>query len=221
MKTARRYFMFTALALIAALPVLNEGGANADKPDPAPSFGFSGDPNRPRRHFRVPNAAELDPGTARRNYQRLMNDMASGYAISGDPVAKSYRRWRKYNTAPYLSATHGRRFVNNYANAAASAYGKHEKAGVLPKGTVIAKDSLMVADDGSMAAGPLFIMEKMAPGFNYVSGDWRYTMILPDGSLFGVTKGENSERVAFCIGCHLARERFDHLFFVPKAFRAR
>ena len=122
---------------------------------------------------------------------------------------------------PYLSATHGRRFVNNYANAAAGDYGKFEDAGAMPQGAVIAKDSLMVTDDGTMAAGPMFIMEKMASGFNYVSGDWRYTMIMPDGSVFGVTKGENAERVAFCIGCHLARERFDHLYFLPKAFRAQ
>ncbi|PPR25771.1 MAG: hypothetical protein CFH40_00275 [Alphaproteobacteria bacterium MarineAlpha10_Bin3] len=216
-----RFFMptATALALIASISILYGGSANAATDKPAPSFGFSGDPNRPRRHFRVRDAAELDSKTAQRNYARMVDDMARGYAVSNLSVAKSYRRWKKYNIAPYLSATHGRRFVNNYANAAASAYGMHEKAGPLPEGAVLAKDSFMVADDGSMAAGPLFIMEKMAPGFNYVSGDWRYTMILPDGSIFGVTKGENSARVGFCIGCHLARERFDHLFFVPKAFR--
>ncbi len=147
--------------------------------------------------------------------------MARGYAISGDSTANSYRRWKKYNIAPYLSATHGRRYINNYANAAAGAYGKFEQAGALPKGSILAKDCFMVTDDGSVAAGPLFIMEKMAPGFNYVSGDWRYTMIMPDGSIFGVTKGLNSERVGFCIGCHLARARYDHLFFVRKAFREK
>ena len=224
MQTLFRFFIptATALTLIAAISIAYNGSANAlaDKPGTTPSFGFSGDPNRPRRHFRVRDAAELDQKTAQRNYARMVDDMARGYAVSNLAVAKSYRRWKKYNIAPYLSATHGRRFVNNYANAAASAYGRYEKAGALPKGAVLAKDSLMVTNKGSMAPGPMFIMEKMAPGFNYVSGDWRYTMILPDSSIFGVTKGENSARVGFCIGCHLARERFDHLFFVPKAFRA-
>ena len=63
-------------------------------------------------------------------------------------------------------------------------------------------------------------MEKMAPGFSNATLDWRYTMVMPDGSLFGVTKGKNSERVEYCIGCHLARERFDHLYYPPRQFRA-
>ncbi len=63
-------------------------------------------------------------------------------------------------------------------------------------------------------------MEKMAAGFSDDTGDWRYTMIMPDGSLFGVTKGEGAERVEYCIGCHLARERYDHLYFPPEEYRA-
>jgi hypothetical protein len=211
----------TALVLFTAISSSDDGTATADTDTAvaAPAFGFSGDPNRPRRHFRVANTTDLDPKTMQRHYQRMVDDMSLGYAVSDLAAAKSYRRWKKYNNAPYLSATHGRRFVNNYANAAASAYGLYEQAGTLPKGAILVKDSLMAADNGIMAAGPMFIMEKMAPGFNYVSGDWRYTMVLPDGSIFGVTKGENSERVEFCIGCHLAREPFDHLFFIPKIFR--
>jgi hypothetical protein len=44
---------------------------------------------------------------------------------------------------------------------------------------------------------------------------------MPDGSFFGETNGENAERVEFCIGCHLAREKYDHLYFVPSKFRKR
>ena len=42
----------------------------------------------------------------------------------------------------------------------------------------------------------------MAPGFAAETGDWRYTMVMPDGSVFGTTKGEGSERVEFCGSCH-------------------
>jgi hypothetical protein len=59
----------------------------------------------------------------------------------------------------------------------------------------------------------------MEPGFSNASGDWRYTMIMPDGAVFGVTKGEGAERVEYCIGCHLARERHDHLYFPPESYR--
>jgi hypothetical protein len=111
--------------------------------------------------------------------------------------------------------------VNNYANEAASAYGAYEDSGALPPGAVITKDSFMVAENGMATPGPMFIMEKMSAGFNYVSGDWRYTMIMPDGSMFGATKGANANRVEFCIGCHLAREKFDHLYFLPERWRVK
>ena len=47
-------------------------------------------------------------------------------------------------------------------------------------------------------------MEKMAAGFNADSNDWRYTMIMPNGSIFGTTNGNNSSKVQFCIDCHQA-----------------
>ncbi len=116
--------------------------------------------------------------------------------------------------------THGQRYVNNYANRLARDYGRFEDAGRLPVGAVIAKDSIAITAAGEVFPGPLFIMEKMPEGFSNASGDWRYTMVMPDGSLLGVTKGEGAQRVEFCIGCHLAREANDHLYFPPNEFRS-
>ena len=77
-----------------------------------------------------------------------------------------------------------------------------------------------MTDRADVLSGSLALMEKMAPGFNPEGRDWRYTMILPDGTLFGTTKGENAERVEFCMDCHIAAgEDQDHLFFVPEAYR--
>ena len=53
----------------------------------------------------------------------------------------------------------------------------------------------------------------------YVTGDWKYTEILPDGTLLGETNGEDAERVEYCIACHLAAEKQDHLYFIPKKYR--
>ncbi len=181
---------------------------------------ISGDPRKPRRHFRVRNPKKLTPEEAQTIYDELRKTMGSGYALSKHPAVKAYQRWRRYNTTPYRSASHGQRYLNNYANAKGVAYGMFETAGRLPVGAVIAKDSFTVTEEGAVSAGPLFIMEKMPQGFNYVSGDWRYTMIMPDGSIFGETKGENTEAVKFCISCHLAAERHDHLHFMPKDVRA-
>jgi hypothetical protein len=163
---------------------------------------ISGDPDKPRRHFRVRRPARLDSTEAEEIYQDLV-----------------YRAWRRYNTAPYLSATHGNLYINNYVNEAGRAYGRFEDAGTLPVGAIIAKDSFIVERSGEVRPGPLFVMEKMPKGFNYVSSDWRYIQINPDGEFFGETHGEGDERVAFCIGCHLAVEQQDHLFFIPGPYR--
>ena len=73
---------------------------------------------------------------------------------------------------------------------------------------------------GDVFSGPLFVMEKMPPGFNAKSREWKYTMIMPDGSVFGVTGGADSQNVEFCITCHKkAGEENDHLFFLPPAYR--
>lgn len=190
-------------------------------PSKEQQIAFSGDPNKPRRHFRVKDVADLPDDEREALYRTIQSRLQSGYGLSGLPMAKGYQRWARANTAPYRSATHGRRFVNNFVNAKAQSYLKYEKSGTLPVGAVIAKDSFVVAKDGSLMPGPLFIMEKMEKGFSYVSGDWRYSMIMPDGSFFGETNGENADRVEFCIGCHLAREKQDHLFFVPTKYRNR
>jgi hypothetical protein len=62
-------------------------------------------------------------------------------------------------------------------------------------------------------------MEKMPGDFNYASADWKYTVIGRDGITLGETNGDGSERVKYCIGCHLAAQQNDHLFFVPEAVR--
>ena len=180
---------------------------------------ISGDPDRPRRHYRERAPALLSPDEATKVYDDLAESLAENYAKSGHPAAAAYLGWTRYNSAPYLSLTHGNTYISNYVNEIGAAYGRFEEAGVMPVGTVIAKPSFVVAKDGATRPGPLFLMEKMAPGFKYVTGDWRYTQIMPDGVLFGETDGDDGERVEYCIGCHLAVEAQDHLFFIPHAYR--
>jgi hypothetical protein len=148
--------------------------------------------------------------------------MTAAYAKSGLAVATGYSEWRRYSKNAYVSETHGSRYVQNYANAEAKAYGAFENAGVMPAGAVLAKDSFTVQADGRVSVGPLFVMEKMAAGFYDDSDDWRYTMIMPDGQVFGTTKGEGSAKVEFCIGCHVSvAPEVDSLLFMPEAYRVR
>ncbi len=213
LRTTPLHFLAIALALVVTQP----GAPRAGDGDQLAQI--SGDPNQPRRHFRVRRPAKLAPEEAESIYRGLIDELIAGYAAAEHPAARDYRNWPRYNTAPYLSVTHGNVYINNYANETAEAYGRFEEAGRLPVGAVVAKDSFIAERSGEIRPGPLFLMEKMGKGFNYVSGDWRYIMIMPDGVLFGETYGEDAERVEYCIACHLAVEDQDHLFFVPSPFR--
>jgi hypothetical protein len=61
-------------------------------------------------------------------------------------------------------------------------------------------------------------MEKMQAGFSPATGDWRYTMIMPNGAVFGATKGKDAAKVQFCADCHGGSEN-DSMFFLPEEYR--
>ena len=180
------------------------------------------DVTRPQRHFKVQRPAGLSDPEAASIYDQILDELVRGYALSRLGPATDYRFWRRYNTAPYRSATHGSRYVSNYANANAKSYGGYERSGPMPEGSILAKDSFAVTKRGDVTIGPLFLMRKMASGFNADTGDWRYTMVMPDGSIFGVTNAEGSERVRFCADCHnVVGAAQDHRYFVPKKYRTK
>ncbi|MBI3453952.1 MAG: cytochrome P460 family protein, partial [Rhodospirillales bacterium] len=165
-------------------------------------------------------AVEITDAEAVAAYDCVLKEIKAAYAKSSDPVAKTYLSWKQYSKHAYQSATHGARYVQNFANAKAQAYGRYEKSGKLPPGAQLAKNSFSVAPDGSVSVGPVFIMEKMPAGFYAASGDWKYTMVMPDGSTFGQTKGANAANMEFCVACHAAAADNDHLMFLPEEYRA-
>ncbi len=200
------------MILVAVLLAVPVGAAEKDRKNPLNPTGGG--------HFEVVDPAEkLAPDKAERIYRRLRPRLRAAYALSADRTAGGYAKWRRFNRAPYESKQHGGRYLSNYGNQAAQAYGRFEKAGKLPPGAIIAKDSSSVGKDGQVLPGPLFIMEKMAPGFDKASGDWRYSQIMPDGSTLGVSKGPGAENVGYCGPCHARVARRDHLFFIPRAYR--
>ena len=202
-----------AVALAVAGTVFQTGTARAQQDI---------EPQQPTGHFRIERPAGLSGADALTVYTRILDDMVAGYRLSGEAYADSYRLWRRFNTVPYRSAQHGQRFINNYANDVAKAYRRYEDSGPMPVGSILVKDSFAVTKNGDVFSGPLFVMEKMPAGFEPRARDWRYTMIMPDGSLFGTTHGEGSNRVEFCIDCHeLVGDEQDHMFYVPEEFRVR
>jgi len=178
-------------------------------------------PRRPTGYFGPDDGVALSDEEARRLYGCAKAVMMANYRKAGVANVAGYQAWTNYATTPYVSATHAQRYVNNYANNVASAYGAYESIGALPVGSVIAKDSFSVTPDGKVMIGPLFIMEKVAhvAGATHPS-PWRFTMIMPDGWVFGTTGGPGDANVAFCADCHgTVADIHDSLYFLPPQYR--
>ena len=201
-----------AMAAFLTSLCLTSASAQEGAPSEVPSGEGGG-------HFAAPDPADLTAEQASEIYRDIRDQMVRGYRVSGNNAARNFLRWDRFNSAPYRSATHGERYVNNYANASAQAYGRFEQAGTMPPGAVVVKDTFYVSQAGGVFPGALMVMEKMPAGFDASTGDWRYSMIMPDGSLFGITGGENAQSVRFCADCHALAARYDYLFFIPEAFR--
>jgi len=175
----------------------------------------------PTGHLTLENPGTLSDAEAEAAYGKIRDQLVERYAISRDPSATKYPTWTRLNRVPYLSATHGNRYVNNYADqvAVGAGYGTMKRGDRLPPGAVIAKDSFTVTSKGEIYGAALFVMEKLAPGTSSKTADWRYAMILPDGSFTGDTLGADAADVAYCHTCHQAKAATDYLFQVPKSFR--
>lgn len=173
----------------------------------------------PSDHFNIEHPAKLTGDEAESIYTKISAQMREGYAQSEYPSAGLYQSWQRYNTAPYLSAGHGNRFLNNYGNAIAGNYLSLKNGETLPAGAIIAKDSFTVTANNDVHAGALFLMEKLPANTNSKTADWRYVMLLPDGSVLGDTQGANPSSMDFCHSCHQQAKATDFLFLLPAHLR--
>jgi len=174
-------------------------------------------------HLRIELDGPLPPAKAEEVYNKIKRNMADGYAPAKDPNVKAYPRWQRFNIAPYLSDTHGNRYANNFANPTAvkGGYGKLKPGQKMPAGSVVVKDTFTVTQECEVYPAAVFYMEKLAPGRNPATGDWRFVQLLPDGSYIGDTTGDSPEDVAFCFTCHKAMAEVDFLFFLPEEYRKK
>ena len=169
-------------------------------------------------HIAIENPADLSKEEGRQIYADLKDRMAASYAMSDMSEIEDYQSWPLLNDAPYISATHGQRYVNNYVNGAAGSYATLQPGERLPQGSVLVKDSITVTEDGRIFPGALFGMEKLAAGASPKTADWRYFMIIPDGSVYGDTTGANPDLMTYCHECHLAVADRDYTFFIPEDY---
>jgi hypothetical protein len=166
-------------------------------------------------------AGDLTAAQANAVYDCLRADMQAGYAagpkqwIPGAYVA-DYRGWTAASTAPAVTGPHGERFLMTFVNpVGADAYLEFKDEGALmPAGTVIAKESFSVGADRVASPGPLFFMEKVAPGRSPDTGDWFYMAVAPDGAPMAV------DVVTACNVCHAAYADRDQLGYPDPNVRA-
>lgn len=171
-------------------------------------------------HIRVLDPRDVTREDAQIMYDLLLPGMVEGYAKSGLPEM-DYRSFRRLNSHPYVSDQHGARLVNVYVNEQAQGFFAASRDKPLPEGAKIIKDSISAVKSGGIARGPLFIMEKMTKGFAPEFDDWRYTMVMPNGKVFGTTGGEGNAAVKFCAECHVRVADHDSLFELPKDYLAQ
>ena len=172
-------------------------------------------------HPTIENPANLNPEEIEAVYQKLKEEMASSYALAGEVSISNYQTWKRYNTSPFVSATHGNRYVNSFANAFGKDYGRLPAGAKYPVQTVFAKESITLTEDGKILPGFLFGMEKLSKNASSETGDWRYFVVGPYGSMYGDTTGDEPELVEYCHGCHIARSESDFVFFVPDEFQIK
>ncbi len=163
----------------------------------------------------VPAAAktDCDPGKdgndltfeeAQVVYDCIAADLHAGY-MKGDKkwipaeFVRDYRNWTPANTLPANPGFHGGRFLLTYINEVGAAeYLKFAEENVnIPAGTVIAKESFAVSEDGKVKPGPLFFMQKVAAGVSPETDDWYYMAVAPNGKPMAVPV------MTACNECHI------------------
>jgi hypothetical protein len=127
----------------------------------------------------------------------------------------------KMNTSPWISKTHGGRWVNTYVSKiAVKAY---QNSASLPVGALVVKESF--EDNGgnpSTVAGPLYVMQKGPKGSSPETNDWRYAMEWdkpvagnPEGISQPVTWLPGDASLNSCVKCHNHFHTVDDMGGVP------
>ncbi|MEL6576858.1 MAG: hypothetical protein AAFQ81_13305 [Pseudomonadota bacterium] len=164
----------------------------------------------------VPSASALDaacnpgkPGSeltgdeAQKVYECIAAGLDEGWQkgakrwIPADRM-ETYRSWALASTFPAAPGFHGERFLITRVNETGhAAYTEYSETPAIPAGTLIAKESFKVGDDGKVRAGPLFFMEKVAEGTSPETMDWYYYAVAPNGTPMAVNV------MQACNACHV------------------
>lgn len=137
-------------------------------------------------------------------YECIADDLYAGYqkndkAFIDPSFAKDYRDWTLASSIPGAPGFHGGRFLMTFVSEPGAAeYLKYKEEDVnIPAGTLIAKESFSVTEEGQVRKGPLFLMQKVAAGVSPDTMDWYYMAVLPNGKPLRV------DVMKACNECHM------------------
>lgn len=126
-------------------------------------------------------------------------------------VGANYASWTKLSSQPFLSKTHGGRFVEVYVNDVGLEAFKSDD-GAFPVGSIVVKTSWETRDGKpTTTAGPVFIMEKKPAGFDPDNEDWWFGLhwesVPPEwqkrmGGATQVYWRSPSPKAKYCGDCH-------------------
>ena len=147
---------------------------------------------------------ELTGAEAQAVYDCLEGALHEGYT-SGDDTrwipqefVASYRDWQMASTRPGAPGFHANRYLVTWVNDTGfDEYVKYAEDPDIPAGTVIAKESFSVGEDGSASPGPLFFMQKVEAGTSPETNDWYYMLLSPQGAPQAV------DVMTACNECHM------------------
>jgi len=156
-------------------PTLTEDGSTADKPGPD----------------------ALD-----RAYSCFEPRLLSGYAQSKHVMAQIFGDWERATEYPFIHDVVGDRYLVVYGNE--RAVGDEKTLWLdrdMPVGAIVVAAGFTVGESGELIAAPAMIYEKMVNGFAFGRGNWRQTLIAPDGEILGVSNGPGAENLTACVDC--------------------
>ncbi|MEQ8603522.1 MAG: cytochrome P460 family protein [Marivibrio sp.] len=154
--------------------------------------------------------AEMSYEDAQAVWECLKDDLYAGYNAGPKrwiPKAfvEDYRDWGLASTLPADPGFHSGRYLLTYVNETGfDAYTEFAEGDdvTVPAGTVIAKESFTVTEDGAARKGPLFFMQKVEAGVSPETDDWYYMMVAPGGQPMAINV------YTACSQCH--QETFAH-----------
>lgn len=135
-------------------------------------------------------------------YDCLEGWLLDSYAQSKHVVPALIEDWERASYAPFKMEQIADRYLVIYGNE--RAVGEEETVWLdrdMPIGAIVAAAGFTIDGEGRAIPAPLFIYEKMSNGYLFGRGNWRQTLIEPDGTIAAVTKGPGAEQLTACADC--------------------